>query len=504
MSEIIDTTIRLNSEKIILCDRCLGRLFGKLGHNLDNLTRGRLISFLIHLRDSFNEIEEFYEDDGSMFKELRCMINTFDFQPKYNIPIIRVLNQTAQTTDERDVISFEEQKTGQDQSQFKEQIIKIFGSNKLEKITRELTTDYYENTHDDCHICRGLFDEFPHFAKLVVDAVSKYEFNNFLIGCKIDRDIVTSEEEVWSKFGLKHPEPIKSEFNRELGKLVQPMIDKEVDFGNPDMTIIVDSRYDDISLQIASLFIYGRYKKFVRDLPQTKWPCKRCWGKGCEKCKGTGKIYLSSVEEEIAREVMDATLGSAHYLHGMGREDIGVRMLGNGRPFILEITNPVKRFIDLSNLENEINNYTKDKVEVLGLKFTDHNTVRALKSAKPDKTYSVKVSFEKKVNKGKLKKVINTLSGQIIEQRTPIRVSHRRADLVRSRTIRDMKLVDIPQKGEFAEIIITGESGLYVKELITGDSGRTRPSLTGLLGTECTVQELDVIKINDDDLDLNG
>jgi tRNA pseudouridine synthase 10 len=62
-----------------------------------------------------------------------------------------------------------------------------------------------------------------------------------------------------------------------------------------------------------------------------------------------------------------------------------------------------------------------------------------------------------------------------------------------------MKLVDMVSEGEIAEIQITGESGIYIKELITGDSGRTNPSFSELLGTECTVHELDVVKINDDE-----
>ena len=37
--------------------------------------------------------------------------------------------------------------------------------------------------------------------------------------------------------------------------------------------------------------------------------------------------------------------------------------------------------------------------------------------------------------------------------------------------------------------------GLYVKELISGDAGRTKPSLSELLGVGVQVVELDVIEI---------
>ncbi|MFB6172251.1 MAG: tRNA pseudouridine(54/55) synthase Pus10, partial [Haloarculaceae archaeon] len=40
-----------------------------------------------------------------------------------------------------------------------------------------------------------------------------------------------------------------------------------------------------------------------------------------------------------------------------------------------------------------------------------------------------------------------------------------------------------------------GEGGLYVKELVSGDEGRTDPSLAGLLGVGATVTALDVLAV---------
>jgi tRNA pseudouridine synthase 10 len=44
-------------------------------------------------------------------------------------------------------------------------------------------------------------------------------------------------------------------------------------------------------------------------------------------------------------------------------------------------------------------------------------------------------------------------------------------------------------------LIIEAESGTYIKELISGDGGRTRPSLSELVGVPCNVSKLDVIEI---------
>jgi tRNA U54 and U55 pseudouridine synthase Pus10 len=46
-----------------------------------------------------------------------------------------------------------------------------------------------------------------------------------------------------------------------------------------------------------------------------------------------------------------------------------------------------------------------------------------------------------------------------------------------------------------AKVELTTEGGLYIKELLHGDEGRTEPSLSSLLGKEIVVESLDVIGV---------
>ena len=503
MTEILEIASKVRSEKTNLCTRCLGRLFGKLGHGLDNPTRGKVVQLMLILRDKLSSSPSKTKKrsppgpiNAQDFTELLAMIDNFEFDNTSMTAVTEVLdidyNPSPQTVDPAN------NRTEPRTNKLATQILSLVEPTIIDTINTEKPGAVNTAADIECSICRNLFDELPRYADLVCEAVKNYEFNDFLIGSKFDIDQTTHEEELWSKLGATHPEPMKAEFNRELGKLVGARLGIMVNFDTPEMTVILDTRYDSTRLQVASLFIYGRYRKHVRDLPQTKWPCKVCWGKGCKKCNGTGKIYPSSVEEQIAEKVMDASKGKTHLFHGMGREDIGVRMLGRGRPFILEITDPVHRALDLQQLQETINKHTAGKVEVSALRFTNHRAVRELKAAKPSKQYRVNVEFETKVDLENLKEVISTLSGTTIEQRTPVRVSHRRADLVRKRKVIDMELTELQAGGKVAELTITGESGLYIKELITGDTGRTAPSLASELSMECTVQELDVSQIFDE------
>ena len=259
IAENIEAARGLASEG--LCDRCLGRMFGKIGTGMTNDIRGRMI------RDALSEMGE-------------------------DLPAA-----------------------------------------------------------DLCPVCEDVFSLMPRFAENVAEAVNEVESENFLVGTKVEPSIVETEKALWEKYGLENPEAIKSELNREIGKLVLPLVHRRVEFKNPQVVALVDTRFGDVKLDIAPLFIGGRYNKYSREIPQTIWPCRECHGKGCPHCHGKGKMYETSVQEIIGDIALEMAEGDEHFFHGMGREDIDARMLGDGRPFVLEISQPKKRFIDLDELE---------------------------------------------------------------------------------------------------------------------------------------------------------
>ncbi len=343
-----------------------------------------------------------------------------------------------------------------------------------------------------CEICENLFNEVDKFAELASEELDEFEFEDFLVGSRIDPEIEEREEKLWTELNINTAEQIKSEMNREVGKRVQEKIDKEVNLEKPDIKAIIDTRFDSVDIEISPLFIYGRYNKLDRNIPQTRWNCNRCRGKGCEKCDGTGKMYETSVEEIIGEPMVKSFSGEDFTLHGMGREDIDAKMLGDGRPFVLEIKNPKKRYKNLKALKEEINR--SDTVKVSSLRLTDRDKVIKIKEARSDKSYKVKIGMEETLDRTKFKKVLDKLRGADISQKTPSRVSHRRADKVRKRRVKELELASL--NNEEAVLKITSEAGTYVKEFIHGDEGRTQPNLSDELGIRCEVKELDVIKIH--------
>ena len=279
-----------------------------------------------------------------------------------------------------------------------------------------------------------------------------------------------------------------------MGKLVHEKTGKEVNFDKPDIVIVTDTTYDSLAVQIAPLYIYGRYRKLTRGIPQTRWPCRECFGKGCERCNNTGKMYQTSVEEVVGLVVMEHSKGKDHRFHGMGREDIDALMIGDGRPFVIEIKEPVKRNLPLDIINDSINS-GDNGVEVNSLRYSDGTEVVKIKGARPEKKYRVLVSFEGELTEAKLNEVVLSLGGKTVAQQTPTRVKHRRADKVRSRVVKTIELVEL--SGSKAVFELTTEAGTYVKEFVHGDDGRTVPSIAGELGIACKVEELDVLEIMD-------
>jgi tRNA pseudouridine synthase 10 len=177
-----------------------------------------------------------------------------------------------------------------------------------------------------------------------------------------------------------------------------------------------------------------------------------------------------------------------------GREDVDALMLGSGRPFVVEISKPKKRTIDLKKIADEINMGAKDKVEVSQLRYSSRDIMRKLKKAEnAQKEYRVLIGFQNEITDADIQLIEEKLNGVTIKQQTPLRVLHRRADLTRERYIYKLKVKKVSPKEAEAQVRCQG--GLYVKELVSGDEGRTTPSIAELLKNPAKTLKLDVLNV---------
>jgi tRNA pseudouridine synthase 10 len=443
--DILEKTLTMLS-KYPLCDHCLGRQFALLGYSIENKDRGKALKLSLTLQASALNLAK----NAEGIKRLKVLAaNGF--------------SREAQET--------------------------------LHHLKKRIAKKDQLKT---CFLCESKFQLLDGLIQKALQAIANYEYTTFLVGVELPVAVEEREDEFKAAFNVSYGESIRHEFGRLLGKGIAEQTGKTVEYKKPDIVVIVKPFTEQVRVQVNPLFVAGRYRKLVRDIPQSKWFCSSCRGKGCEKCGGTGKMYPESVEELVSKPLLEAAEGEKTAFHASGREDIDARMLGSGRPFVIEISKPKKRFLDLKKLEGDVNANAAGKVEVSSLRFTNKDVVRRLKKAESaQKEYRVLIEFENEVSEENLRLLEEKLSNVLIRQQTPLRVLHRRADLTREKYIYKVKVKKVSLKR--AEMEIRCQGGLYVKELVSGDEGRTTPNVSELLGNRAKPLKLDVLNVIMDD-----
>uniref|UniRef100_A0A665TNC6 tRNA pseudouridine synthase Pus10 n=1 Tax=Echeneis naucrates TaxID=173247 RepID=A0A665TNC6_ECHNA len=243
----------------------------------------------------------------------------------------------------------------------------------------------------------------------------------------------------------------------------------------------------DIQCLHTSVFVAGRYNKFCRSLPQTPWVID-----------GERRME-SSVEELIAAPILSAFRANGFNFSSSGREDVDVRTLGNGRPFAMEILNPHKsRFnrAEMKQLQETINK-SSDKIRVRDLQVVSREAMSRMKEGEEEKTksYTALIWTQKPIRSEDIT-FIDDIKELTLDQKTPLRVLHRRALAVRQRVIHSMNTRFLDPHHFY--LGLKTQAGTYIKEFVHGDFGRTNPNLCQLLKTDTDILELDVESVDVD------
>jgi len=431
-------------EKYPLCDHCLGRQFALLGHGIENDERGMAIKLALALKAHALAFSKDTTHEG-----------------------VTILKTIA-----RNGFSGTAEKT-------------------LQKMGKSTSDKDYPKA---CFLCEDKFRIVDDLASKALNLLEDYDHSNFLIGTELPMNTAEREDEFKAKFAVHYGENLRNEFGRLIGKNIAALCGKTVEFKKPEIVVLVNPFNEEIRLQINPFFVVGRYRKLIRGIPQSRWFCSNCRGKGCRKCNWTGKLYPESVQEIVEKPLLDATEGVEASFHSSGREDVDARMLGEGRPFVIEISKPKKRFLNLKKIEEKINTYGRGKVAVSDLKAADKAVIKKLKKGElTQKEYRVIIEFENKIMKKDLCLLKEKLTNIVVRQETPLRVLHRRADLTREKYIYEVNIKKLSLKK--AELNIRCQGGLYVKELVTGDEGRTTPNISDILKNEAKPIRLDVLSV---------
>jgi tRNA pseudouridine synthase 10 len=232
-------------------------------------------------------------------------------------------------------------------------------------------------------------------------------------------------------------------------------------------------------------------------------------GRVCDFCGGTDRYYKESVEDLICVPMVQYFGADRAIFHAAGREDVDVRVLGTGRPFVVELefesvlpaAKVNEKFTNLSIIEKRMNISAKNLIKIHNLSLCDRLTMVKLKQNAEfaAKSYLALVYSPIPWDPNEIPKFLETSIKKFthtnITQGIPQRIIHRKGDRVRTKHIHSLAISFIDPAHFLLRIIAQG--GTYIKELISGDDGRTTPSFAEIACRPLICAELDVIAIED-------
>ena len=341
-----------------------------------------------------------------------------------------------------------------------------------------------------CYVCKNLFSNADLYVRMMQNASIGYEFSTFTVGAILKQSIIERDDRLRSKFHLRGVDGIKTAVTRELGKKFVKKTKKRIDHLSPDITFTINFRTEQCNVKTKPTFLYGRYIKDKRGLPQKGESCKDCKGKGCIFCNNHGIVSFDSVEGKISQLLYEKFETKQVKFTWIGGEDKTSLVMGDGRPFFAKLLSPKKRNVRLVKKSNlgEIMVHALRTIDVI-----PNGSIRFKSKIK------MWVSTKDNISSKKLKKLKQLVAVPI--ETVPIvreALDYFTASTKKQhkREIHKLKYKKISLQSFTVEIEVDG--GITIKRLVDGIpflGFRIIPNITSLLGTQCSCEKFDVNQI---------
>ncbi len=353
--------------------------------------------------------------------------------------------------------------------------IKHTGFSSASRLGSSLKNSIKYKTVTKCYICKNLFSFSDSYVRLMQDSSIGYEFSSFLVGSILKRSIIERDDKVRSKFHLRGTDGIKTGITRELGKKFARKTNTNLDYLLPDITFTMNFRTEQCQVKTRSLFLYGRYLKKNRGLPQKQGSCQDCNGKGCMFCNNHGIVLFDSVEGKICQFLYKKFETDQVKFTWIGGEDKTSLVMGNGRPFFVKILSPKKRNIKLSKKSD------LGEISLHGLRIIDDIPSGSITFRSKLKLL---VATKNNISSNKLKK-LKQLSGMQITLTDTDRKQMKK-------TIHELKYEKKSLRSFTVDIDADG--GLPIKHFVEGI--HVTPNISSILDIHCICKKFDINQID--------
>ena len=326
-----------------------------------------------------------------------------------------------------------------------------------------------------CFICKNIFEKLDQVVAQMIQNSSSYEFQNFLVGSIIKPSISDNDDIIKSKFKIKGILNVKTHINQEISKKFKRQTKSKLDVLNPTITFKINFKDESCQVYSKSLFVYGRYTKKQRNMPQKQTTCKNCQGKGCMICNFHGLENFNSVEGKIAKFLYKKFKSKQVKVNWIGGEDKSSLILGNGRPFFVKIFDPHIRKVRFEK-QNSLNG-----MQLHGLR----QILNQPKDSIPFRSRVVILVESKIPLKNNLLKKLHLI------KKNPLVINNSDEKIVK-KSVYDLKYKKI--KPNSLQIIMSIDGGISIKSFVEDSS--IQPNLTELLDNECKCMQFDFKQID--------
>ncbi|WP_218869113.1 tRNA pseudouridine(54/55) synthase Pus10 [Candidatus Nitrosotenuis sp. DW1] len=321
-----------------------------------------------------------------------------------------------------------------------------------------------------CYVCKNIFDGVSSQVAKMLDVSSDYDFATFLVGTKLKPSILDRDDHMRSRFRLRGIDGIKTNITRDLAKQFSRKAKKKVESSEPDLVFMIDFKADSCTLQTKPVFLWGRYTKSERNIPQKQKPCATCLGKGCIDCNHHGISEFDSVEGLMSKYLFEKFDALQTKITWIGGEDSTSLVLGSGRPFFVKLLNPKKRHLRLPK------KITLGKITIHNLKLIGKTPSGPVQFTSKVKLY---ITCENKIEQNSLSKLDQLENNTIAVYEK----SGRRTE----KLIRNMRYKPSTENSFY--LSMTAGGGLPLKRFVSGDD--IFPNISDILENRCRCETFD-------------
>jgi len=325
-----------------------------------------------------------------------------------------------------------------------------------------------------CYICKNLLSNADLYVKMMQNASMGYEFSTFTVGAILKQSIIERDDKLRSKFHLHGVDGIKTAVTRELGKKFARKTRTRIDHLLPDIIFTINFRTEQCDVKTKPIFLYGRYIKNKRGLPQKAESCQDCKGKGCIFCNNHGIVSFDSVEGKISKFLYEKFETDQVKFTWIGGEDKTSLVMGNGRPFFAKLLSPKKRNVRLAKKSN------LDEIMIHALRKIDHIPNGSIRFKSKIKML---VLAKNDISSNKLKRLKQLVT-------VPIEITDSN-NKQHKRTIHKLKYKKNSLQSFTVEIEADG--GIPIKRFVDGFN--IIPNISSILGIQCSCEKFDINQI---------